>query len=62
MLPDYPDMSSFAPSNNYDLVRSDVFTAVTMKNVAFWDVTLCLSYRINVSVERSATIIKVKNC
>jgi hypothetical protein len=26
-------------------VRFEVFTAVTMKNIAFWDVTLCGSYK-----------------
>jgi hypothetical protein len=39
-------------------VRFEVFTAVTMKNSVFWDVTPCGSCK-NVSKERIAYIIRV---
>jgi hypothetical protein len=35
------------------------FTAVTMKNAVFWNVTPCSSVRTDVSEERSASIIRV---
>jgi hypothetical protein len=35
-------MPQILPSNSY-LVRFEAFTAVTMKNVVFWDVVLCRS-------------------
>jgi hypothetical protein len=35
-------------------VRFEVFTAVTMKNGVFWDVTPCGSYKTDVSEEPSA--------
>jgi hypothetical protein len=31
--------------SGYSIVRVEVFTAVTMKNVVFWDVTPCASYK-----------------
>jgi hypothetical protein len=40
-------------------VRFEVFTAVTMKNGVFWDVTLCGSLRTDVSEELSASFIRV---
>jgi hypothetical protein len=41
------------------LVRFDVFTAVTMKNEVFWDVTPCALVIIDVSKELGASIIRV---
>jgi hypothetical protein len=46
--------------DNPNSVRSEVFTAVTMKTAVFWDVTPCGSLRTNVSEERIASIIRVK--
>jgi hypothetical protein len=40
-------------------VRFEVFTAVTMKNVVFWDVTPSDSCYIRVSEERIASIMRV---
>jgi hypothetical protein len=40
-------------------VRFEVFTAVTMKNVVFWVVTLLALVRTEVSEELSASFIKV---
>jgi hypothetical protein len=39
-------------------VRFEVFTAVTMKNAVFWDVTQCGFVRTDVSEERIASIIR----
>jgi hypothetical protein len=39
--------------------RCEVFTAVTMKNTVFWDVTQCDSLRTEVLEERIASIIRV---
>jgi hypothetical protein len=39
-------------------VRFEVFTAATMKNGVFWDVTQCRSLSIDVSEERLQTISK----
>jgi hypothetical protein len=39
-------------------VRFEVFTAVTMKNAVFWDVTPCTHVRTDVSMEPSASVIK----
>jgi hypothetical protein len=33
--------SSLQSSAGYCYVRSEVYTAVTMKNAVFWDMTLC---------------------
>jgi hypothetical protein len=41
------------------LVRFEVFTAVTMKNGVFWDVTPCALVRTDVSEEPSASFIRV---
>jgi hypothetical protein len=41
------------------IVRFEVFTAVTLKDAAFWDVTLCGLVRIEVSEERITSIIRV---
>jgi hypothetical protein len=41
------------------LVRFEVFTAVTMKNGASWDVTPCGSCKNRLSDELSASIIRV---
>jgi hypothetical protein len=41
------------------LVRFEDFTAVTMKNGVFWDVTPCGSCKNNVSEETSASFIRV---
>jgi hypothetical protein len=40
--------------------RFEVFTAMTMKNAVFWDVTLCALVRTDVSEERTVSIIRVK--
>jgi hypothetical protein len=40
-------------------VRFEVFTAVTMKNSVFWDITSCALVRIGVSEEFSASFIRV---
>jgi hypothetical protein len=40
-------------------VRFEVFTAVTMKNGVFWDVTPCGSVRTDVSEEPGASFIRV---
>jgi hypothetical protein len=40
-------------------VRFEVFTAVTMKNGIFWDVTPAAFVRTDVSEELSASIIRV---
>jgi hypothetical protein len=42
------------------LLRFDVFTAVTMKNVVFCDVTLVGLFRTDVSEERVGYIFKVE--
>jgi hypothetical protein len=42
------------------LVRFEVFTAVTMKNVVFWDVTPCGSCKNRRFGEPSASFIRVK--
>jgi hypothetical protein len=39
--------------------RFEVFTAVTIKNGVFWDVTPCALVRTDVSEELSASIIRV---
>jgi hypothetical protein len=44
--------------NNY-LLRFEVFTAVTMKNGVFWDVTQCGSCKKNVSEKCSTSFIGV---
>jgi hypothetical protein len=41
------------------LCKIEVFTAVTMKNAVFWDVTPCALVRIDVLEELSASIIKL---
>jgi hypothetical protein len=41
-----------------DSVKFEVFTAVTMKNGVFWDVTPCDSLRTDVSEELSASFIR----
>jgi hypothetical protein len=43
---------------NSRYVRFEVFTAVTMKNAVFWDVTLVALVRTDVSEERSTSIIR----
>jgi hypothetical protein len=40
-------------------IRFEVFTAVTMKNAVFWDVTRVTLVRTDVSKERSVSIIRV---
>jgi hypothetical protein len=45
--------------NLYIIVRFEVFTAVTMKNGVFWDVTPCAFVRTDVSEEPSASFIRV---
>jgi hypothetical protein len=40
-------------------VRFEVFTAVTMKNGVFWDVTPCGSYKNRLSEELGASFIRV---
>jgi hypothetical protein len=40
-------------------VRFEVFTAVTMKNGVFWDLTLVAFVRTDVSEEHSASFIRV---
>jgi hypothetical protein len=42
-----------------DDVRFEVFTAVTIKNAAFWDVMPCGSTRADDSEKRIASIIRV---
>jgi hypothetical protein len=45
--------------SKFSLVRFEVFTAVTMKNDVFWDVTPCGSCKNRVSEELGASFIKV---
>jgi hypothetical protein len=44
--------------NKFTFVRSEVFTAVTMKNAVFWDVESCNFCRRDVSEERITSIIR----
>jgi hypothetical protein len=44
----------------FNEVRFEVFTAVSMKNGVFWNVTPCALVRTDVSEELSASFIKVK--
>jgi hypothetical protein len=48
-----------AQTNFLTDVRLEVFTAVTMKNGVFWDVTPCGSCKNRVSEELSASFIRV---
>jgi hypothetical protein len=50
-------LSAYVHLLNY--VRFEVFTAVTMKNGVFWDVTSCGSVRTDVSEELSVSIIRL---
>jgi hypothetical protein len=45
--------------NKVHSLRFEVFTAVTMKNAVFWDVTPCSFVTTDVSEELSASIIRV---
>jgi hypothetical protein len=42
-----------------EYVRFEVFTAVTMKNGVFWDVTQCGCWKNRISEELIASIIRV---
>jgi hypothetical protein len=53
------DGSYMSHRNICYLVRFEVFTAVTMKNGVFWDVTPCGSCKNRVSDEHSASFIRV---
>jgi hypothetical protein len=45
--------------NSFQLVRFEVYTAVTMKNAVFWDVTLWALVRTDASGEFSTSVIRV---
>jgi hypothetical protein len=47
-------------SRQRDYVRFEVFTAVSMKNAAFWDVSCVALVRTDILAERSASIIRVR--
>jgi hypothetical protein len=55
----WPIRVLFRLRDGKNVVRFEVFTAVTMKNVVFWDVTACGSCKNNVSEEFSASFIRV---
>jgi hypothetical protein len=54
------DEKQIGTNNSEDntlIVRFEVFTAVTMKNAAFWDVTLCRSCKNRLYVDPSSPIL-----
>jgi hypothetical protein len=55
-----PENVIFNHKHCRDCVKFDVFTAVTMKNAVFWNVTSCGSCRNDVSEEHIASIIRVR--
>jgi hypothetical protein len=59
IVPAVPQPRSFARRESYVCVRFKVFTAVTMKNGVFWDVTLCGSCTNRRFEELSASFISV---
>jgi hypothetical protein len=44
----------------FNLFRSEVFTAVTMKSTVFWDVALCISCVNDVLEQSIASIFRVE--
>jgi hypothetical protein len=53
------DITQLHGSQSQHYVRSEVFTAVTMKNGVFWDVNRVTLIRTDVKEELSASFIRV---